>query len=285
METKLDSAAHLITPEALAASGADVFIADCRHNLQDTEAGKRAFQEGHIPNAIFFHLDKDLSGVKTGKNGRHPLPEAALFAEKLNLAGVRSKHSLVAYDDAGGIFAARFWWLCRWIGLTDVRVLDGGWGAWKAKNLPIEAGEAKSRTRGDVVNHAPNLPTVNAQTLLTNFKEKFLLVVDARSPDRFRGENETLDPVGGHIPMAENRFFKENLTASGAFKSAAELKEEFTAKIGNKPPHLVVHQCGSGVTACHNLLAMEIAGLTGSALYPGSWSEWCSNELRPIARG
>lgn len=258
-------------------------IFDCRHDLADTEAGRRAYRESHIPGARFAHLDENLAGPITGKNGRHPLPDAQTFCDWLGANGMDHAKQAVAYDDAGGIFASRLWWLLRWLGHEAVAVLDGGLQAWQAAGLPLTAA-----TPPVVPAHfaaAPLLTPVDAAWIASHLQQPQTHIVDARSPDRYRGENETLDPVGGHIPGAFNRFFKRNLDKSGHFKPAAELHAEFSELLNGAAPQTVVHQCGSGVTACHNLLAMEIAGLHGSRLYPGSWSEWCSDPRRPVATG
>jgi thiosulfate/3-mercaptopyruvate sulfurtransferase len=258
-------------------------IFDCRHDLADTEAGRRAYRESHIPGARFAHLDENLAGPITGKNGRHPLPDAQTFCDWLGANGMDHAKQAVAYDDAGGIFASRLWWLLRWLGHEAVAVLDGGLQAWQAAGLPLTAA-----TPPVVPAHfaaAPLLTPVDAAWIASHLQQPQTHIVDARSPDRYRGENDTLDPVGGHIPGAFNRFFKRNLDKSGHFKPAAELHAEFSELLNGAAPQTVVHQCGSGVTACHNLLAMEIAGLHGSRLYPGSWSEWCSDPRRPVARG
>ena len=262
---------------------ADLVIVDCRHDLANSDFGKDAYATGHLPGARFMHLDRDLSGPLTGINGRHPLPEAAQFAARLGELGVGNDSQVVAYDDAGGMFAARLWWLMRWLGHARVAVLDGGMQAWG------RAGGALTR---EVPKCAPreflwraDVEWVGASWLLGHLGREDVLLIDARSPDRFRGENETLDPVAGHIPGARNRFFRNNLERDGSFKPAAVLREEFFETMGGHAAAEVIHQCGSGVTACHNLLAMEVAGLTGSRLYPGSWSEWCADATRPVATG
>jgi len=264
-------AAHLDDPQWI--------VFDCRFDLADTGAGRREYAQSHIAGARHAHLDADLSGTKTGTNGRHPLPDPQVFSAKLAEFGLRKSMQAVAYDASGGYYAARLWWMLRWVGHTDGAVLDGGWQAWLDAGLPVTA-QLPAVTSGDF-NGAVRDMAVDANFLLGRAGN---LVIDARSPDRFRGENETLDPVGGHIPGAINRFFKDNLAPDGRFKPAAELRAKYAELLGATPPQRVVHQCGSGVTACHNLLAMELAGLTGSKLYSGSWSEWCSDPLRPVAR-
>ncbi len=270
-------------PELAACMGdRECIVFDCRHDLVDTGLGRRAYAHTHIPAARFLHLDEDLSGPKTGANGRHPLPDPARLCARLSALGMNNSQQVIAYDASGGYYAARLWWLLRWLGHNRAAVLDGGWDAWLQAGNGVEA-RTPAATPGNF-SGTPLDHTVDARTILMQIEQPALHLVDARSADRFRGENETLDPVGGHIPGALNRFFKNNLRADGCFKHAAELRQDFSALLGEFPPSKVVHQCGSGVTACHNLLAMEIGGLPGSRLYPGSWSEWCSDPRRPVAR-
>jgi thiosulfate/3-mercaptopyruvate sulfurtransferase len=271
-------AAHLPRP--------DWIILDCRHDLADPGAGRAGYLAGHIPGAQFAHLDTDLSDQRPAPNGefrgRHPLPARAAFIETLRRWGINQDMQVVAYDAHGGMFAARLWWMLRWVGHEAVAVLDGGLPAWTAHGMALSA-EPVSKLRGTVNAKPSPVPIVDADHILQNLSRPAHIVLDARSPDRFRGENETLDPAGGHIPGAKNRFFKDNLLADGRFKPADRLRTEFTALIAT--PETTIAQCGSGVTACHNLLAMEIAGLPGAALYPGSWSEWCADPARPVATG
>jgi thiosulfate/3-mercaptopyruvate sulfurtransferase len=259
-------------------------IFDCRHDLKQPEYGISAYGRGHIPGALFLHLDRDLSGRPEGGNGRHPLPEAAAFGEKMAQCGVAPASQVVAYDNEGGIFASRLWWLLRWLGHERVAVLDGGLAGWKRAKLPLEE-KVPEVARARFQAHPGNGQLVDVGFVLAHLGSEEMLLLDARSPERFRGENETLDPVGGHIPGAVNRFYFDNLDDDGCFfKPAAELAAEFKALLAGRDPMRVVQQCGSGVTACHNLLAMEIAGLPGSRLYAGSWSEWCADPARPVAR-
>jgi thiosulfate/3-mercaptopyruvate sulfurtransferase len=258
-------------------------VFDCRHDLRDAEFGRRAYAEGHIPGALHLHLDEDLSGLLTGRNGRHPLPDPAVFAVRLQACGVGNHTQVVAYDDAGGMFAARLWWMLRWLGHRTAAVLDGGLQAWTGETGLLSRELPQVEPRPYVMALQPL--AVDAQTVLERLGGDRMLLVDARSADRFRGENETLDPLGGHIPGALNRPFRDNLGTDGLFKQASQLREEFGDLLHGGDAHRVVHQCGSGVTACHNLLAMEVAGLTGSRLYPGSWSEWCADPARPVAAG
>ncbi len=258
-------------------------IFDCRHLLSDVAYGARVYAEGHLPGAFFMRLDSDLSGPMTGSNGRHPLPEMSPLMSKLGAAGVTSQTQVVVYDDVGGMVAGRLWWMLRWLGHQHVALLDGGITHWLKQGRPVSAELPKS---APTVFSGATQPgwTVSTADVLATLGTHEYCVVDARAPDRFRGENETLDPVGGHIPGARNRFFKDNLDADGLFRSSAELRPEFLSLFAGVEPKHVIMQCGSGVSACHNLLAMEIAGLHGAKLYVGSWSEWCSDPRRPVAR-
>ena len=259
-------------------------VIDCSFDLTAPAAGRDSYQQAHIPGAYYLHLDNELSGPKTGVNGRHPLPDAELFVARLRALGVNDDTLVVAYDAQGGMYAARLWWLLRWVGHAAVAVLDGGKNAWIAAGLPVEQGATPDpEVGGQLTRKASLVRTVDADALLANLGQPSMLVVDARAADRFRGENETLDPVGGHIPGAVNRVFRDNLDPFGFYKSPAELRAAFEPLVGDHPMHEIVHQCGSGITAAHNLLAMEIAGMKGSKLYPGSWSEWCADPARPIA--
>lgn len=271
----------LITAAAARQDPAIVWL-DCRHNLADPEAGARAYAEGHIPGAHHSHLERDLSGPKHAAGprvgGRHPLPDRAAFARQVAAWGITPTTTVVAYDADGGMYAARAWWLLRWLGHEAVAVLDGGLPAWLAAGGALTADVPPQREGASPYPAAPQpaLPTRQADELAG------WLVVDARAGERYRGEVEPLDSRAGHIPGAVNRFYKDNLLADGRFKPAAELRAAFAA-LGE--PTRQVHQCGSGVTACHNLLAMAVAGLPGAALYPGSWSEWSADPARPVATG
>lgn len=258
-------------------------VCDCRHDLTDYHCGRRAYGEAHIPGARFVHLDEDLSGPKTGRNGRHPLPHPLTFALRLGALGIDNGKQVVAYDSSGGCYAARLWWMLRWVGQARVAVLDGGWQAWAAAGHRTTAEPPEVQRTSYTLRPRPDF-AVDAAYVTAHVSDSDVAIVDARSDDRFRGENESLDPVAGHIPGAVNRFFKLNLDAEGCFKSPETLKRELETLLGGRDSRDAVHQCGSGVTACHNLLAMEHAGLPGSRLYPGSWSEWISDPARPIAQ-
>jgi len=262
----------------------DWLVIDVRHQLADPAAGEKAYAEGHLPGAVFLHLDRDLSGPMNGANGRHPLPDPAALGELFSRLGICDRTQVVVVDDAGGMIAGRLWWLLRWLGHQSVALLDGGLQAWLAANQPMSR-EKVARGARPSQGFSPRLDTamvVSADQVLENLQLPEFLLLDARSPDRFRGENETLDPVGGHIPGARNRFLKDNLQADGRMKPAAELRADYAAILGEFPSDRVVHQCGSGVSACLNMVAMEHAGLSGSRLYAGSWSEWCSDPSRPM---
>ncbi|HRP23666.1 MAG TPA: sulfurtransferase [Thauera sp.] len=261
----------------------DWIVFDCRFDLSNPDFGREAWLSAHLPGAFFLDLDIDLSSARTGRNGRHPLPDPARLAARLADCGVGNHSQVVAYDDAGGMFAARLWWLMRWLGHHRVAVLDGGLQAWVSAGQALDGDIPEARRATYTL--ALRADRVDADYVLEHLGQPDMVLIDARSPDRFRGENEVLDPVGGHIPGAINRFFRDNLDARGCFKQASVLREEFAALLGAHSPRQVVHQCGSGVTACVNALAMEAAGLPGSRLYAGSWSEWCADPTRPLARG
>jgi len=269
------------------AGDANWLLVDCRHDLTDPEAGRNAYLAGHIPQARFAHLDLILSGAKTDAGGkflgRHPLPQRPALIAALRELGINDHTQVIAYDAHGGMFAARLWWLLRWLGHAEVAVLDGGIAAWQAAGGTLTDAVTAPATPGTLTESTALVGTVNAGNLLENLNTATLTVIDARAADRFRGENETLDATGGHIPGAKNRFFKDNLDQHGNFKNATQLRSEWSALISD--PRTAVMQCGSGVTACHNLLALEVAGLTGARLYPGSWSEWSSDPSRPVATG
>jgi len=261
----------------------DWIAVDCRFSLMDADAGRRAYAESHLPGARYADLDWDLSGPVTPATGRHPLPDPARLARTLGEWGIGAGARVVAYDDMGGMLAAaRLWWLLRWLGHDAVAVLDGGLTAWRAAGLPLTA--ASPAVRPAVFEARPDdrlwLTTARAQALPAGH-----LLVDARAAARYRGDMEPIDPVAGHIPGAVSRPTEDNLAADGRFLPADALRAGFLAVLDGRSPTAVTHYCGSGVTACHNLLAMEVAGLSGSRLYAGSWSEWIRDPSRPVATG
>lgn len=269
--------------QSLLASGREVLLLDCEFDLGHPGKGPAIYAEGHLPGAHYAHLDEDLASPPDGTNGRHPLPAPVALAAWLRSLGLRKGQQVVAYDSNGGAWAARAWWLLHWLGHAHVAVLDGGKPAWVAAGLPLESATPGPVMTGDFEAGEPLVAMpVNAAMVLKNIEGGEAQVLDARDPSRFRGDPNPIDPVAGHIPGARSRFFRDNLGPDGRFRAAAELAQDFTALLGGKP---AVLSCGSGVTACHNALAMEIAGLPGARLYPGSWSEWISDPARPVETG
>jgi thiosulfate/3-mercaptopyruvate sulfurtransferase len=261
----------------------DWVVVDCRFTLTDPDAGRRAYQESHIPGARYAHLDTDLSSPITPTSGRHPLPDPAGLAHTLGQWGVNAKTQVVACDEMGGMLAAaRLWWLLRWLGHGAVAVLDGGLAAWRSAGLPLTA-EPPAVQPVVFTAQPDDRQWLNTEQVLTRSPAE--LVVDARSAARFRGDRGIIDPVAGHIPGAASLPTESNLSPDGHFLPATELRARFDAVLNGRAPARVIHSCGSGVTACHNLLAMEVAGLGGSRLYPGSWSEWIRDPARPVATG
>lgn len=275
----------IVSVEELAAHANDPawVIVDCRHSLQDFTAGRRAYEQAHIPSAFFADVETELAGEKTGANGRHPMPDPAHFAALLRELGVNPGTQIVAYDAGADMFAARFWFLCKHAGHDAAAVLDGGFAAWTAAGKPVSTQEPARPKNGTIAAKPRHEMTVDAQAVLASLEDEELILLDARAADRFAGRNETIDPVAGHIPGALNRPFKHNFDERGLFKSPETLREEYQ-RLGVHPKRLV-HQCGSGVSSAVNLLAMEIAGIEGSRLYPGSWSEWIADPARPVASG
>jgi thiosulfate/3-mercaptopyruvate sulfurtransferase len=275
----------LITPEELQARlrDSDLAVFDCRHALADFSLGRRLYDEAHIPGAFFADVENDLAGAKSGKNGRHPLPDPEIFARFLRVRGVSDATQIVAYDAGGDMFAARFWFLTRWIGHDAVAILDGGFAAWAARGYPVTAAPNQSVAEGTLtLRLRPDL-LVDADYVREHLDAPEMQLVDARARERYSGETEPIDPVAGHIPGAKNRWFKQNFRADGTLKSRDELRAEFER--AGFAAAAVVHQCGSGVSAAVNHLAMQHAGLEGSRIYNGSWSEWCSDPSRPVEMG
>ena len=276
----------LITPDQLAPHLADDawVIVDCRFDLADPPKGEQLYLESHIPSARYAHLDRDLSGAKTGTNGRHPLPTAEQMRERFGALGIAPGTQVVVYDADIGMHAARLWWMLRYMGHDAVALLDGGFARWTAEGRATRGGREQWRPATFV--GAPREEwQLDARAVAASLGDPARVLIDARAESRFRGENETIDKVGGHIPGARNYFFQRNLTGEKTFKSPGELRAQWQDVLRGTPPEQVVMYCGSGVTACHNLLAMEHAGLHGARLYPGSWSEWSADPARPIATG
>jgi thiosulfate/3-mercaptopyruvate sulfurtransferase len=272
---------HTLAAELAAPS---LRIVDCRFDLGDPDAGAALYRRGHIPGAVYAHLDADLSGPRAPWTGRHPLPEPEALAATLGRLGIGAGVQVVAYDDSGGVYAARLWWLLRWLGHEAAAVLDGGLAAWRAAGRPLTA---------DVVAPAPRrfaaaprtAAHVSADEVAALLARGACLLLDARSAERYEGRVEPLDPKAGHVPGATNHHYARNLGSDGRFLPPAALRAAFERLLGPRPPAAIVSMCGSGVTACHTLLALEAAGLPGARLYPGSWSEWCRDPARPVATG
>lgn len=257
----------------------DWVIVDCRFDLGDTAAGRRSYTQAHIPGAVYAHLDDDLSGPPVTDHGRHPLPTPAALTALFGRLGIDERKQVVAYDSLNGGIAARLWWMLRYMGHAATAVLDGGWAAWEAAGLPV---------RGGVEAHAPALFTGHPRReWLVTVDEVATrpLLIDSRDPQRYRGELEPIDPQPGHIPGAINHFFQDNWGAEGRYLPPEEIRARLTAVLGEITPEAATFYCGSGVTACANLLAMAHAGLGNGRLYAGSWSEWSSDPQRPIATG
>jgi len=270
------------TELASALQAADLVLIDCRYTLGEPDRGLAAWRSGHIPGARYVDLERDLSDPVRPGSGRHPLPDAGRLEELFSRLGIGSGSRIVAYDDAGGAIAGRLWWLLKWLGHEQVQVLDGGLPAWTAAGLPLVT-DSPPATAAVFRARPGHMPVVSTTELLAD--QGHYLIIDVRAPRRYRGEEEPLDRVAGHIPGAINLPFSASLMADGRFRPAAELREHFVRAMGSHRPENTVCMCGSGVTACHALLAMAHAGLPGARLYPGSWSEWISDPARPVATG
>jgi len=259
-------------------------VVDCRFTLTDPPAGRAAYERGHIPGARYAHLDDDLARHPRAGEGRHPLPERERFAATLGRWGIGRDDAVVAYDEGSGAIAARLWWLLGWVGHARRAVLDGGFSAWQEAGLPVEQSPPQVRARRYEAAR-PARDEVVATDAIAAAVVAGDLLVDARAAPRYRGEQEPIDPKAGHVPGARNRAFSTNVTTAGRFRPPAELRAELTELLGGRAPERLIAMCGSGVTACHLLLAMEVAGLPGGRLYEGSWSEWIRDPSRPIRTG
>jgi thiosulfate/3-mercaptopyruvate sulfurtransferase len=276
----------LIDPATLAGhlDDPDLVLIDCRFALDNVNWGEKEYAAQHIPGAVYAHLDRDLSGAKSGTNGRHPLPDPAALATTLGGLGVDAGVQVVAYDQDSGIFASRLWWLMRWLGHDAVAVLDGGFAAWLAEGRPTTSDRTEPALRRFTGHPRPEL-LADADEIAQHLGQAGWRLLDARAPERFRGDSEPLDKAAGHIPGAANHFYQGNLDERGRFRQPAALRTQLEKATGDVGADHVIAYCGSGVTACHNLLALEHAGLPGARLYVGSWSEWSSDPSRPTAKG
>ena len=274
----------LVSTDILAAHLGNWAIVDCRFDLQDENWGRTQYRAGHIPGAVYASLNDDLAGRRTGRNGRHPLPPVATLAATFSRLGIGKNTQVVVYDQDTGLFASRFWWSLRYLGHDAVALLDGGWAKWTRERRPTKNGD-ESRPAATFVPRPRADMVVDAAHVSRRVNDPTTILIDARGPDRFEGRNETLDPVAGHIPGAKNVFYKSNLAGDNTMLSPDALREKFEQALGGYSPKDAVMYCGSGVSACLNLLAMERSGLPGTKLYVGSWSEWSSDPSRPVETG
>jgi thiosulfate/3-mercaptopyruvate sulfurtransferase len=273
----------LIDPATLAAhlQDPDWVVIDCRFDLTNPSKGESDYEQGHIPGARYAHLDRDLSGAKSGTSGRHPLPAPEALVERFGALGIGPHCQVVGYDADTGMYASRLWWMLRWMGHDSVAVLDGGLSRWQREGHPVRAG--RESPVAAAFTGAPRQGwSLSAAEVLSTLDDPSTLLVDSRSNERYHGVGETLDPVAGHIPGAANYFFQQNLTPEKTFKSPGQLRELWAPVLGSRDPKEVVVYCGSGVSACHNLLALEHAGVSGVRIFPGSWSEWVADPKRPV---
>jgi thiosulfate/3-mercaptopyruvate sulfurtransferase len=273
----------LIDPATVAAHLDDPswVIVDCRFDLTDPSKGERDYEQGHIPGARYAHLDRDLSGPKTGTNGRHPLPTPEALRKSFGTLGITSDSQVIVYDADTGMYASRLWWMLRWMGHDKVAVLDGGLARWESEGHTVRAGKERW-TPAPFVGSPREGWRLTVDQVVASLDDPSTFLVDSRSNERYRGIGETLDPVAGHIPGAANYFFQQNLSTDKRFKSPEELRAQWAPLLEDRDPREVVVYCGSGVSACHNLLALEHAGVSGVRIFPGSWSEWCADPKRPI---
>jgi thiosulfate/3-mercaptopyruvate sulfurtransferase len=274
----------LVSTELLAAHLNAWAVVDCRFDLQDEAWGRAAYRAGHIPGAVYASLNDDLSAPRSGSNGRHPLPSVDALAATMSALGIDRSTQVAVYDQDAGLYASRLWWSLKYLGHDAVALLDGGWAKWLRERRPVKSGDESRPPVG--FEPAPRARMrLDVDEVVARTAARRTLLVDARGPDRFEGRSETIDAVAGHIPGAVNHFYKSNVTSTGTMLPPDALREKFAALLGDRSPEDVVMYCGSGVSACHNLLAMEHAGITGTALYPGSWSEWSSDPARPVETG
>jgi thiosulfate/3-mercaptopyruvate sulfurtransferase len=274
--TTAELAAHLTNPRWA--------IVDCRFDLAQPDWGEAQYRANHIPGAVYAHLDRDLSGPKTGRNGRHPLPDVNQFKLRAGRWGIDSQTQVVAYDRNNGMWASRLWWLLKYLGHEAVAVLDGGFAKWTREARPVRAGD-EGRPPAAFTGEPREAMRLTAEAVEQLRANPDYRLIDSRAPERYRGDVEPIDPVAGHIPGAVNHFNLSNVNPDGTFLAPEVLREKFAALLGDAPPANAVAYCGSGVAAAHNILALELAGLTGARLYAGSWSEWCSDPARPVAKG
>jgi thiosulfate/3-mercaptopyruvate sulfurtransferase len=275
----------LISTDLLAEhlSDSSWLIADCRYNLKDEHWGHAQYIASHVPGAVFVSITHDLSTRPTGTNGRHPLPSPEAIAATFSRLGIGDETQVIAYDQDAGAFASRLWWMLRYLGHDAVAVLDGGFAKWERERRATRGGE-ETRPAATFTPRLRGGMRVTAEQVVARVGDQSMLLVDARSPERYQGQPDPLDNVPGHIPGARNRFYRQNITATGTMRPGAELKVDFERVLGGRSPNDVVMYCGSGITACYNLLAMEHAGLHGAKLFAGSWSEWEADPARPVER-
>jgi len=274
----------LVSTDLLASHLGDWAVIDCRFDLQDEHWGREQYRQAHVPGAVYVSLNDDLSAPPTGMNGRHPLPSIADLTSLFGRLGIDRSTQVIAYDQDAGSYASRLWWSLRYLGHHAVAVLDGGWAKWVREARPVRSGDESRKPAAFTAAPRP-ASRVDLDDVSAHLTDGTRRLVDARAPERFEGRTETIDRVAGHIPGAMNHFFKQNLDADGTMLPAQRLRENFERLLGPTSPADAVMYCGSGVTACHNLLALEHAGLHGARLYVGSWSEWSSDPSRPIETG
>src|SRR5687767_3235040 len=274
----------IVSTDLLAAHLDDWAIVDCRFDLQNEHWGRDEYRLAHIPGAVYAGLNADLSGTPNGSNGRHPLPPIEALTATFRRFGIDRSTQVVAYDQDAGPYASRLWWMLRYMGHDAVAVLDGGWAKWTREGRPTRSGNETRAATSFAGQPRPEL-IVGVDRVAGAVSDPKTLLVDARAPERFEGQSESLDRVAGHIPGAINRFFKQNVGPGGTFLPSDPLRAALRQTLGTHAPEHSIMYCGSGVTACHNLLALEHAGLPGAKLYPGSWSEWCADPDRPVATG